>query len=199
MPTVGKWRSRFVESRLVQALGRPQPAFPMMPGMPEKRTHDYVRNGTTSLFAAFNTEVMYPEVRALLPGLQDVVLESYEEHHVADVLVAELAAMTPDAERFDAKTTVLIRERHRSHGRTGAGLVPQGPRRPGPQTAAQPGRADDGAEEDRPDRPGATQRIEEGRRRGHHLTTIGPPARRSVTSRSPSTYLVPEHLSLCPP
>jgi hypothetical protein len=26
-----------------------------MPGMPEKRTHDYVRNGTTSLFAAFNT------------------------------------------------------------------------------------------------------------------------------------------------
>ena len=27
----------------------------MMPGMPEKRTHDHVRNGTTSLFAAFNT------------------------------------------------------------------------------------------------------------------------------------------------
>jgi len=42
------------EKSLVQALGRSQPAFPMMPGMPEKRTHDYVRNGTTSLFAAFN-------------------------------------------------------------------------------------------------------------------------------------------------
>ena len=27
----------------------------MMPGMPEKRTHDYVRHGTTTLFAAFNT------------------------------------------------------------------------------------------------------------------------------------------------
>lgn len=53
-------------------------------------------------------EVMYPEVRKLLPDLEDDVLESYEEHHVADVLVAELAAMTPDAERFDAKTTVLI-------------------------------------------------------------------------------------------
>ncbi|EUA54614.1 putative transposase [Mycobacterium xenopi 4042] len=26
----------------------------MMPGMPEKRTHDYVRSGTTSLFAAFD-------------------------------------------------------------------------------------------------------------------------------------------------
>ena len=36
------------------------------------------------------------------------MLESYEEHDVADVLVAELAAMTADAERFDAKTIVLI-------------------------------------------------------------------------------------------
>ena len=53
-------------------------------------------------------EVMYPEVRKLLPDLEDDVLESYEEHHVADVLCAELYGMEPDAERFDAKTTVLI-------------------------------------------------------------------------------------------
>jgi hemerythrin superfamily protein len=53
-------------------------------------------------------EVMYPRVRELLPDLEDDVLESYEEHHVADLLVVELAAMKPDAERFDAKTTVLI-------------------------------------------------------------------------------------------
>ena len=53
-------------------------------------------------------EVVYPRVRALLPDLEDDVLESYEEHHVADLLVVELAALTPDAERFDAKTTVLI-------------------------------------------------------------------------------------------
>src|ERR1039457_3069737 len=44
------------EKSQVQALARSQPAFPMMPGMPEKRTHDYLRHGTTSLFAAFNTE-----------------------------------------------------------------------------------------------------------------------------------------------
>ena len=44
------------EKSQIQALARSQPAFPMMPGMPEKRTHDYVRNGTTSLFAAFNIE-----------------------------------------------------------------------------------------------------------------------------------------------
>jgi hemerythrin superfamily protein len=53
-------------------------------------------------------EVMYPEVRRLLPDLEDDVLESYEEHHVADVLCMELYAMPADAERFDAKTTVLI-------------------------------------------------------------------------------------------
>jgi hemerythrin-like domain-containing protein len=59
--------------------------------------HTYIEN-----------EVMYPRVRALLPDLEDDVLESYEEHHVADVLVMELAAMKPTDERFDAKTTVLI-------------------------------------------------------------------------------------------
>ncbi len=53
-------------------------------------------------------EVMYPRVRELLPALEDDVLESYEEHHVADVLVMELSGMKPDNERFTAKTTVLI-------------------------------------------------------------------------------------------
>ena len=53
-------------------------------------------------------EVMYPRVRELLPEVEDDVLESYEEHHVADVLVVELAAMKPDHERFTAKATVLI-------------------------------------------------------------------------------------------
>ena len=42
------------EKSQVQALARSQPAFPMMPGMPEKRTHDYFRHGTTSLFTAMN-------------------------------------------------------------------------------------------------------------------------------------------------
>ena len=59
--------------------------------------HTYIEN-----------EVMYPRVRELLPDLEDDVLESYEEHHVADVLVSELFAMKPTDERFDAKTTVLI-------------------------------------------------------------------------------------------
>ncbi|HZC69923.1 MAG TPA: hemerythrin domain-containing protein [Jatrophihabitans sp.] len=53
-------------------------------------------------------EVMYPEVRKLLPGVEDDILESYEEHHVADVLCMELSVMKPENERFDAKATVLI-------------------------------------------------------------------------------------------
>jgi transposase len=42
------------EKSQMQALDRSQPVLPMMPGMPERRSHDYVRHGTTSLFAAFN-------------------------------------------------------------------------------------------------------------------------------------------------
>ena len=53
-------------------------------------------------------ECMYPEVRALLPDLEDDILESYEEHHVADLLVMELFAMSAEHERFTAKMTVLI-------------------------------------------------------------------------------------------
>lgn len=59
--------------------------------------HTYIEN-----------EVMYPEVRRLLPDVEDDILESYEEHHVADLLVMELYGMKADAERFEAKTTVLI-------------------------------------------------------------------------------------------
>jgi hemerythrin-like domain-containing protein len=63
----------------------------------ELTVHTYLEN-----------EVMYPRVQQLLPALEADVLESYEEHHVADVLCLELAAMDADDERFDAKTTVLI-------------------------------------------------------------------------------------------
>jgi transposase len=42
------------EKSQIQGLDRSQPVLPMMPGMPERRTHDYLRHGITSLFAAFN-------------------------------------------------------------------------------------------------------------------------------------------------
>jgi transposase len=42
------------EKSQIQALNRYSPILPMMPGSPERRSHDYVRHGTTSLFAALN-------------------------------------------------------------------------------------------------------------------------------------------------
>lgn len=42
------------EKSQIQAQGREQPVLPMMPGVPERRTHSYVRHGTTSLFAALD-------------------------------------------------------------------------------------------------------------------------------------------------
>jgi hemerythrin-like domain-containing protein len=53
-------------------------------------------------------ECVYPAVRKLVPDVEDDILESYEEHHVADILCAELMTMSPDDERFTAKTSVLI-------------------------------------------------------------------------------------------
>ncbi len=60
-------------------------------------THTYVEN-----------EVLYPQVRELLPDLEDDILESYQEHHVVDVLLEELAGLTADDEQFEPKFTVLM-------------------------------------------------------------------------------------------
>ena len=40
------------EKSQIQALDRTAPMLPMQPGLPQRRTHDYKRNGTTTLFAA---------------------------------------------------------------------------------------------------------------------------------------------------
>jgi transposase len=44
------------EKAQIQALDRSQPLLPMRPGQVERRPHDYRRHGTTSLFAAFDTQ-----------------------------------------------------------------------------------------------------------------------------------------------
>ena len=59
------------EKSQIQALERAQPVLPMSLGQPERRSHDYVRHGTTDLFAALDVatgEVLgkcYPKHRAL--------------------------------------------------------------------------------------------------------------------------------------
>lgn len=42
------------EKSQIQALDRTQPILPLRPGLPERRTHDCQRHGTTTLFAALN-------------------------------------------------------------------------------------------------------------------------------------------------
>ncbi len=42
------------EKSQIQALDRSAPVLPLMPGVPERHTHDYVRNGTTNLYAALD-------------------------------------------------------------------------------------------------------------------------------------------------
>ena len=54
------------EKSQIQALDRTAPILPLRPGLPEKATHDYVRHGTTTLFAALEvatgkvTDACYP-------------------------------------------------------------------------------------------------------------------------------------------
>jgi transposase len=62
------------EKSQIQALDREQPVLPMMPGMPERRTHGYVRHGTTSLFAALD----------IASGF--VIGKCYKRHRAAEFL-----------------------------------------------------------------------------------------------------------------
>ncbi|WP_246508994.1 IS630 family transposase, partial [Actinocrinis puniceicyclus] len=83
------------EKSQIQALDRSQPVLPMMPGMPERRTHDYQRNGITSLFAAFNIadgtviselhrKHRAVEFRKFLTTIDKTVPEGLDVHIVAD-------------------------------------------------------------------------------------------------------------------
>jgi transposase len=58
------------EKTQVQALDRTQPLLPIDFGLTEKRTHDYVRHGTTNLFAALNvaTGEVFGECRPTRDG-----------------------------------------------------------------------------------------------------------------------------------
>ncbi len=52
--------------------------------------------------------VFYPAVTEHVPALKDHILESYEEHHVVDLLTAELAGMDPSHVRYFPKFTVVM-------------------------------------------------------------------------------------------
>jgi hypothetical protein len=48
------------EEPQIQALQRTAPMLPMIPGVPERRSHDYVRHGTVDLFAALRPNPAWP-------------------------------------------------------------------------------------------------------------------------------------------
>src|SRR5580693_4717335 len=95
------------EKSQIQALDRSRPVLPMMPGMPERRSHDYVRHGTTSLFAAFNiadghvTSSLHRRHRAVefkkfLTRIDKAVPADLEVHLVCDNLATHKTAAIQD-------------------------------------------------------------------------------------------------------
>jgi hemerythrin-like domain-containing protein len=61
-----------------------------------------------SVHAVIEEQLFYPAARATVPGVEDIALESIEEHHIVKWVLSELDGMAPQDERFDAKVTVLI-------------------------------------------------------------------------------------------
>jgi hemerythrin superfamily protein len=60
------------------------------------------------IHTAIEEKIFYPAVREIgTDKAEDLVLESLEEHHVVDLVLAELPRVDPSDERFEAKMTVL--------------------------------------------------------------------------------------------
>ena len=83
------------EKSQIQALDRTRPLLPMRPGQAERRTHDYVRHGTTSLFAALDTKTgrvigqchrrhRSVEFRKFLDTIESSVPTEFDVHLIMD-------------------------------------------------------------------------------------------------------------------
>jgi len=83
------------EKSQIQALDRTQPLLPMRPGQIERRTHDYKRHGTTSLFAALDVKTGMVlgqlhrrhrsiEFRRFLDTIEDNVSTELDVHVIMD-------------------------------------------------------------------------------------------------------------------
>jgi transposase len=74
------------EKSQIQALDRTAPTLPMLPGTPQRATHDYERNGTTSLYAALNIQS------------GEVIRELYQRHRATEFLkfLKTIDANVPD-------------------------------------------------------------------------------------------------------
>ena len=78
-----------------------------------------------SVHAGIEEQVFYPAVREALADSKPMILEALEEHHAVKVMLSEIEKLSPEAERLDAKVTVLI-ENVRHHVKEEEGeLFPQ--------------------------------------------------------------------------
>ena len=69
------------EKRQIQALDRTAPLLPMRPGQIERRTHDYQRHGTTSLFAALTEKQLRRGVHRSTRELEDAIGTFIQQHN----------------------------------------------------------------------------------------------------------------------
>jgi len=88
------------EKSQIQALERSQPILPMLPGVPERQTHDYYRHGTTTLFAALNV-------------LSGKVIGECREKHTADDYIAFLKRI--DRQCPKGKILHIVADNYRTH------------------------------------------------------------------------------------
>ena len=92
------------EKSQIQALDRTKPLLPLRPGQVERRTHDYVRHGTTSLFAALDARTgkvigqcrrrrRAVEFRKFLDAIESEVPAGLDVHLIADNYAAHKTAL----------------------------------------------------------------------------------------------------------
>jgi transposase len=87
------------EKTQIQALDRTQPLLPMRPGQPERRTHDYVRHGTTTLFAALDITT-------------GQVVGDFTERHCVDDFLAFLRLL---AKTYPGRELHLVVDNYHTH------------------------------------------------------------------------------------
>ena len=105
------------EKSQIQALDRSQPMLPMRPGQPARRSHDYTRHGTTSLFAALDiasggssasaTDATAPrEFRKFLDEIEAAVPRDLDVHLVMDNYATHKTPLDP---QLAGQTAALAR------------------------------------------------------------------------------------------
>src|SRR5579859_967936 len=98
------------EKSQIQALDRTQPMLPLKPGQVERRTHDYKRHGTTTLFAALDvatgevTGACYPKHRAAeFLAFLKLLVRTYPRRHLHLIVDNASSHSTPEVQEWLSK------------------------------------------------------------------------------------------------